>query len=81
MFEYQQKLFSLLTSFFQTSHDLETLDNMRRKDFKEYEMEKEYEYQQKLKESPEEERKRIQAEHEELRRKHNAHEKVNHPVS
>lgn len=44
-------------------------------------MEKEFEYQQKLKELPEETRKEEETKHEELKTKHKQHEKINHPVS
>lgn len=68
-------------TYLQTTHDLEMLDKKRQHDFKEYEMEKEFEYQQKLKELPEETRKEEETKHEELKTKHKQHEKINHPVS
>ena len=66
---------------FQTTHDLEVVDKRRREEFKTYEMEKEYEYQEKLKNLPEEEKKKELQHHEELQKKHKQHEKINHPVS
>lgn len=64
-----------------TTRDLEEVDEKRRKDFKEYEMEKEFEYQEKLKNLSEDERQQTEQKHEELQKKHKEHEKLKHPGS
>ena len=65
----------------QTTQDLEVVDKRRRNDFKEYEMEKEFEYQEKLRDLPDDRRQQEQQQHQDLQKKHKQHEKINHPVS
>ncbi|KAF2360844.1 EF-hand domain pair [Trinorchestia longiramus] len=65
----------------QTSNDLEKMDEQRKKDFSRYEMEKEFEYKQKLAEMTPEERKKAELEHEEQMKKHKDHPKLHHPGS
>ncbi|XP_011198202.2 nucleobindin-2 [Bactrocera dorsalis] len=62
-----------------TSEDLAEADRKRRAEFKEYEMQKEFEKESKLKELPEEERKKFEQEEKEKEEKHKKHEKVHHP--
>ncbi|XP_004535529.1 nucleobindin-2 [Ceratitis capitata] len=62
-----------------TSEDLAEADKKRRAEFKEYEMQKEFEKETKLKEMPEEERKKFEHEEKEKEEKHKKHEKVHHP--
>ncbi|XP_076450632.1 nucleobindin-2-like isoform X2 [Babylonia areolata] len=64
-----------------TTHDLEEVDKKRKQQFKTYEMEKEFEYQEKLKSMTEEEKKAEEKKHQELKEKHKQHEKINHPGS
>lgn len=64
-----------------TTMDLDEVDKKRREEFKTYEMEKEFEYQEKIKAMPEEERKKEEEKHKELQEKHKQHEKINHPGS
>ncbi|KAL8572788.1 hypothetical protein ACOMHN_024964 [Nucella lapillus] len=64
-----------------TTRDLEEVDGQRRKEFKEYEIEKEYEYQDKLKNLPEGERQKTEEQHQQLQEKHKEHEKIQHPGS
>ncbi|CAG5121409.1 unnamed protein product [Candidula unifasciata] len=65
----------------QTTSDLEELDKKRKEEFKEYEMEKEFEKKKHLNELSEEERKKEEARLEELKKKHADHPKLNHPAS
>ncbi|XP_053953903.1 nucleobindin-2 [Anastrepha ludens] len=62
-----------------TSEDLAEADRKRREEFKEYEMQKEFEKENKLKEMTEEERKKFEQEEKEKEEKHQKHEKVHHP--
>ncbi|BFZ15974.1 hypothetical protein BsWGS_19013 [Bradybaena similaris] len=71
----------LKTLIQKTTADLEELDRKRKEEFKEYEMEKEFEKQEHLKQLSEEERKKEEARLEELKKKHANHPKVNHPGS
>jgi hypothetical protein len=64
-----------------TQTDLEEIDKRRRKEFKEYEMEKEFEKQEHLKELPDDKRKEEEKKLEELKKKHAQHPKVHHPGS
>ncbi|EEC13272.1 Niemann-Pick type C1 domain-containing protein, putative [Ixodes scapularis] len=61
--------------------DLEKLDEKRKEEFKEYEMQKELEYRHKLENMTEEEKKKEQQHHEELKRKHKDHPAVHEPGS
>ncbi|BFZ04048.1 hypothetical protein BsWGS_07088 [Bradybaena similaris] len=65
----------------QTTSDLEEFDKKRKAEFKEYEMEKEYEKKKHLSELSEAERKKEEARLEELKKKHADHPKLNHPGS
>lgn len=71
---------SLLWLYFQTTSDLEEFDKKRKEEFKEYEMEKEYEKKKHLSELSDAERKKEEARLEELKKKHADHPKLNHPV-
>ncbi|XP_070199680.1 nucleobindin-2-like isoform X3 [Littorina saxatilis] len=64
-----------------TTNDLEELDKQRKEEFKTYEMEKEFEYREKLKTLPDEDKKKEEQHHKELKEKHQQHEKINHPGS
>lgn len=57
------------------------MDKKKKEEFKEYEMEKEYEKKEHLDQLPEEVRKKEEARLEGLKKKHADHPKVNHPVS
>ncbi|XP_015685285.1 nucleobindin-2, partial [Protobothrops mucrosquamatus] len=63
------------------THDLENYDNDRHEEFKKYEMMKEHERREYLKTLDEEKRHQEEAKYEDLKKKHNDHPKVNHPVS
>ncbi|KAA0187729.1 hypothetical protein HAZT_HAZT009462 [Hyalella azteca] len=65
----------------QTSDDLEKMDAQRRKDFSQYEMQKEFEYKQQLEHMTAEERKKAEEEHEMRIKKHKDHPKLHHPGS
>nr|CAG4640271.1 EOG090X0B17 [Daphnia pulex]SVE85055.1 EOG090X0B17 [Daphnia pulex] len=65
----------------QTSKDLEEADKQRKEEFKEYEMQKEFEHQNKLKGLDEEKRKTEEKEWEEAQAKHKQHPKMHHPGS
>lgn len=60
----------------QTAEDLAEADKQRREDFKTYEMEKEFEKQQKLKELDDEKQKKYLEELEEQKQKHKKHDPV-----
>ncbi|XP_043232121.1 nucleobindin-2-like isoform X4 [Amphibalanus amphitrite] len=64
-----------------TTKDLEELDRQRREDFKRYEMEKEFKYQEQLKTLDEEHKKEAVKKHEEELKKKKEHPKVHHPLS
>lgn len=64
-----------------TSEDLAENDRKRREEFKEYELQKEFEKQEKLRELDEEHRKKYEEELKKQEEKHNKHEKVHHPGS
>ncbi|KAF6201640.1 hypothetical protein GE061_004033, partial [Apolygus lucorum] len=61
--------------------DLEEVDESRRKEFKEYEMQKEFEKEQKMKEMDEEHKKEYLKELEEEKKKAQHHDPVHHPGS
>nr|SVE86310.1 EOG090X0B17 [Daphnia similis] len=65
----------------QTSKDLEEADRQRKEEFKEYEMQKEFEHQNKLKTLDEEKRKSEQKAWEDAQAKHKQHPKMHHPGS
>ena len=60
----------------QTTKDLEELDRQRREDFKKYEMEKEFKYQEELQTLDEEHKKEAVKKHEEELKKKKEHPKV-----
>ncbi|XP_061392545.1 nucleobindin-2 [Musca vetustissima] len=62
-----------------TSEDLAEADRKRRQEFKEYEMQKEFEKEMIKNELPEEQRKKFEEEQKQLEEKHKKHEKVHHP--
>lgn len=62
-----------------TSDDLAETDRKRRAEFKEYEMQKEFEREMLAKEMNEEQRGKFLKEQEELKEKHKDHEKVHYP--
>ncbi|GAB6028605.1 Nucleobindin-1 [Chamberlinius hualienensis] len=64
-----------------TTEDLEESNRQRRKEFKEYEMEKEWERRDKLKQMDEEHRKQAEKEFDEQQKKQKDHPKVHHPGS
>uniref|UniRef100_A0A7G3AU08 Putative nucleobindin 2 n=1 Tax=Lutzomyia longipalpis TaxID=7200 RepID=A0A7G3AU08_LUTLO len=61
------------------SNDLAEADRLRREEFKRYEMQKEFEKQEKLRGMDEEHRKKFEEEEKKMREKHNKHEPVHHP--
>nr|XP_046250196.1 nucleobindin-2-like [Scatophagus argus] len=61
--------------------DLENFDKSRHDEFKRYEMMKEHERRERLKNMTEEDRKKEEQHYEEMRKKHANHPKVNHPGS
>lgn len=64
-----------------TGEDLAEADRRRREDFKEYELQKEFEKNEKLRELDDSHRKEYEEKLKSLEQKHNKHEKVHHPVS
>jgi nucleobindin len=64
-----------------TGEDLAEADRRRREDFKEYELQKEFEKNEKLRELDEPHRKEYEEELKSMEQKHNKHEKVHHPGS
>ena len=66
--------------YLQATGDLDHLDAKRKHDFKEYEMEKKLETKEKLAKMSDLDRDKEVKRMDELRRKHNEHPKVNHPV-
>lgn len=62
-----------------TSNDLEEADKRRRQEFKEYEMQKEFEKNAIEQEMDEELKKRYEEELKANKEKHNKHEKIHHP--
>jgi len=65
----------------QATVDLEEVDKLRREEFKQHEIEKEYEPRQKLQELEPEARKKAEAEFQANMDKRKHHERVNHPGS
>ncbi|XP_055855458.1 nucleobindin-2 [Episyrphus balteatus] len=61
------------------TEDLAEADKKRREEFKEYEMQKEFEKQATLKELDEESKKKFEEEARKNKERHNEHEKVHHP--
>lgn len=64
-----------------TGEDLAEADRRRREEFKEYELQKEFEKQEKLRGMPEAERKKFEEDVKKMTEKHNKHEKIHHPGS
>lgn len=62
-----------------TSKDLAKADEQRREEFKNYELQKEFEKQEQLKELDEEHRKKFEEDLRKQQEKHNKHEKVHYP--
>jgi len=60
--------------------DLDEIDRRRREEYKEYEMERKLEREERLKKMNEVERAAEQKKLDEMKRKHNDHPKVHHPV-
>lgn len=64
-----------------TTEDLEKVDNERKKEFKKYEMEKEYSRQQELQQLDDSHRKEAEEKHRLEIKQHKQHEKLHHPGS
>ncbi|KAL0118356.1 hypothetical protein PUN28_009180 [Cardiocondyla obscurior] len=64
-----------------TTKDLSEADQRRRQQFKEYEMQKKFEEEQKMKGMKEQERKKYEEELEALKKKHKDHKPLHHPGS
>lgn len=64
-----------------TGEDLAEADRKRRDEFKEYELQKEFEKQEKLRDLDEDHRKKYENEIKQMTEKHIKHEKVHHPGS
>lgn len=64
-----------------TGEDLAEADRRRREEFKEYELQKEFEKQEKLRNMSSGERKQFEEDLKRMTEKHNKHEKVHHPGS
>lgn len=62
-----------------TSEDLAEADKKRRDEFKQYELQKEFEKHEKINELDDEHKKQYEKEIQEQQEKHNKHEKVHHP--
>nr|XP_022921078.1 nucleobindin-2 [Onthophagus taurus] len=62
-----------------TTEDLAEADKKRRDEFKQYEMQKEFEKQQKLNETAPDERNKLEKEYKEQEEKHKKHEKLHEP--
>nr|CAG4644201.1 EOG090X0B17 [Lepidurus arcticus] len=65
----------------QTTRDLEAADKQRKEEFKQYEMQKEFEHNEKLKLLDEEKKKAEEKAWEESQNKHKQHPKLHHPGS
>ncbi|XP_074603763.1 nucleobindin-2-like isoform X2 [Brevipalpus obovatus] len=63
------------------TRDLEELDQKRREEFKRYEMEKEYQYRESLKNMTEEQKTEAIRKHDEIAKKHKEHPRIHHPGS
>uniref|UniRef100_D3TMU7 DNA-binding protein of the nucleobindin family n=1 Tax=Glossina morsitans morsitans TaxID=37546 RepID=D3TMU7_GLOMM len=77
--EHSFEIEDLLKLIKKTSEDLAEADRKRRADFKEYEMQKEFEREMALQEMNEEQRKEFQRKQDELKQKHKKHEKIHQP--
>ena len=64
----------------QATTDLEDIDARRRKEFKNYELEKEHLRRQELEELDKAKRAEMERKHNEMRKKHADHPKLHHPV-
>ncbi|KHN74801.1 Nucleobindin-2 [Toxocara canis] len=64
-----------------TVADMEKIDEQRREQFKEYEMQKKAEADHKMANMTPEERKKFEQDLEQMKKRHNEHEKVKHPGS
>lgn len=62
-----------------TSQDLSENDRRRREEFKQYELQKEFEKQEQIRQLDEEHRKQYEAELKKQQEKHDTHEKIHHP--
>lgn len=62
-----------------TSSDLAEADKDRREEFKEYELQKEFEKQEKLRTMDEDHKKQYEDDLKKQQEKHNVHEKIHHP--
>lgn len=62
-----------------TTEDLAEADKLRKEEFKQYEMEKEYQKQEKLNHTNVDEREKLEKEFQELEQKHKKHEKLHQP--
>jgi hypothetical protein len=65
----------------QATVDLEEIDKLRRADFKDHEIQKEYDRRVKLKEMDDTHRKQAEEEYKKQMEQHQKHEKINHPGS
>lgn len=65
----------------QATNDLEEIDKLRKEEFKEHEIEKEYERRKKLQEMDAEHRRKAEEEYKQQLEQHQKHEKINHPGS
>lgn len=65
----------------QATFDLEEVDKLRRDEFKEHEIEKEYERRKKIQEADEETRRKLEEEHRKSLEMRKNHQRVNHPGS
>jgi len=70
----------LLTGCLQATVDLDDLDTKRRKEFKNYEMEKEHLRRKELDDMDESKRAEAEKKYEDLKKKHADHPKLHHPV-
>lgn len=64
-----------------TGEDLAEADRQRREEFKEYELQKEFEKQEKLRGMDDEHKKTFEEDVKKMTEKHNKHEKIHHPGS
>ena len=67
--------------FFQTTADLQAADEDRKKDFKEYELDKEHRRREKLKSMDERSRAEEDVKFKDMKEKHAQHPNLHHPVS
>jgi nucleobindin len=64
-----------------TGEDLAEADRQRTDEFKQYELQKEFEKQEKMRGMNDEEKKKFEEDVKKMTEKHNKHEKVHHPGS